>query len=132
MTELIAQLTGLRRAYAQLRTRRFVDGRRADGTFGVLWLTPQATEMTERDWKFPDSRFLAYVLGPPEPGQPALFIVLNAAAEAIDATFPKLAEYSRWLPVLDTVNAIQVGKLHAYGESFQAPPRCVLAFSGEI
>src|SRR5262249_7137382 len=88
MTTLGAQLTSLRRVYPQLRPRRFVEGRRADGSFGVLWLTPRATEMTEADWKFPDGRFLAYVFGPLHGGAPALFIVLNAAAQAIDAQFP--------------------------------------------
>ena len=29
-----------------------------------LWLTPQATEMTEQDWNFPEGHFLSYVLGP--------------------------------------------------------------------
>jgi glycogen operon protein len=132
MIGLIAQLTSLRRAYPQLRSRRWVDGRRADGSFGVLWLTPQATEMTEKDWNFPDGRFIAYVLGPPEAGQSALFIMLNGTAQGIQATFPKLPEYSRWLPVLDTVNKIEVGKEHASGSLFAVPPRSVLVFSGEI
>jgi isoamylase len=132
MTELVAQLTSLRRAYPQLRSRRWVDGRRADGSFGVLWLTPQANEMTEADWKFPEGRFLAYVLGPLQPGQSPLFIVLNAADQTIELTFPKLPEYRRWLPVLDTVNRIEPGKDHASGSKMQASARAVLAFSGEI
>src|SRR5262245_1153014 len=132
MTELIAQLTSLRRAYPQLRTRRFVEGRRQDGSFGVLWLTPQATEMTEADWNFPEGRFLSYVLGPAQAGQSPLFVVLNAAVQEIEFTFPKLPEYSRWLAVLDTVNRIEPGKEHAAGSKAQAPPRAVLVFSGEI
>src|SRR6266550_4239535 len=104
MTELVAQLTSLRRAFPQLRRRRFVEGRRPDGSFDVLWLTPQATEMTEADWNFPEGRFLSYVLSPIQAGQSPLFIVLNAAAQEIEFTFPTLPEYSRWLPVLDTVN----------------------------
>jgi isoamylase len=132
MSELVAQLASLRRAYPQLRSRRWVEGRRADGTFGVVWLTPQATEMTEQDWKFPDGRFLAYVLGPLAPGQPPLYIVLNAAAEAIGAVLPKLPEYGRWQPVLDTVNAVDFGKHHDSGSPLQVPPHSVLVFSGEI
>jgi glycogen operon protein len=108
LTAFVGQLASLRRAYPQLRLRHWVQGRRADGSFGVLWLTPAASEMTEQDWKFPDGRFLAYVLGPVEPGQPALFIVLNAAPEPITASFPKLPEYGRWLAVLDTVRRGQV------------------------
>ena len=51
------------RRFPQLRPRHWLEGRRADGTFGVSWLTPQATEMSEQDWNFPDGRFLSYVLG---------------------------------------------------------------------
>ena len=132
MTELVAQLTSLRRAYPQLRRRRFVEGRRPDGSFDVLWLTPQATEMTEADWNFPEGRFLSYVLGPVQAGQSPLFVVLNAAAQEIEFTFPTLPEYSRWLPVLDTVNKIEAGKEHAAGSKALAPSRAVLVFSGEI
>jgi glycogen operon protein len=132
MTELVAQLTSLRRAFPQLRSRRWVEGRRADGSYGVLWLTPQATEMTEKDWQFPEGHFLAYVLGPTQPGQEPLYIVLNAAAETIDFVFPKLAEYSRWLPLLDTVSKVEPGKEHPSGSAGKASPRSVLAFSGQL
>ena len=132
MTELVAQLTSLRRAFPQLRRRRWVEGRRPDGSFDVLWLTPQATEMTEADWNFPEGRFLSYVLGPVQAGQSPLFVVLNAAAQQIEFTFPTSAEYSRWLPVLDTVNRIEAGKENAAGSKGLAPSRAVLVFSGEI
>jgi glycogen operon protein len=45
MTSFVAALTELRRRFPQLRARRWVHGRRTDGSFGVLWLTPQAVEM---------------------------------------------------------------------------------------
>ena len=57
------KLTALRRRFPQLTPRHFMHGKNADGSFGVLWLTPQATEMQEADWKFPEGRFLAYLLG---------------------------------------------------------------------
>ena len=79
MTGFVAQLADLRRRFPQLRPRRWVEGHRADGSFGVLWLTPQATQMTEADWNFPEGRFLAYVLNSIEPGDAPLYIVLNAA-----------------------------------------------------
>ena len=34
----------------------------------------------------------------------------KTAAQPIDAAFPKLAEYSRWLALLDTVNKVEPGK----------------------
>ena len=88
--------------------------------------------MTEADWNFPEGRFLSYVLGPVQAGQSPLFVILNAAALEIEFTLPKLPEYSRWLPVLDTVNNMEPGKEHAAGSKSMAPPRAVLVFSGEI
>jgi glycogen operon protein len=55
-------LTRLRRNFRQLRSQRWLDGRRPDGLYGVLRLTPAAEEMEEPDWNFPEGRFLAYVL----------------------------------------------------------------------
>jgi glycogen operon protein len=129
ITALVAQLTALRRNFPQLRPRHWVEGRRPDGSFGVLWLTPQATEMTERDWQFPDGRFLAYVLGPTESDKPALYIVLNAAPEPIRFVFPSLPTAARWRPVLDTTAEIGGTEAFAAGTKREAPARAVLAFS---
>ena len=82
LTDFIGHMTELRRRFPQIRSHRWLDGRRADGSYGVLWLTPAADEMKEEDWNFPEGRFLAYVLGPAEQGQQPIFIVLNAAPEA--------------------------------------------------
>jgi glycogen operon protein len=130
MTLLIAQLTRLRARFPQLRSRRFVDGRRADGSFGVLWLTPRATEMTEQDWNFPDGRFLSYVLGPLARTQSPLYVVLNAAPDAIDLKLPTLPEYSHWTVVLNTADASQTTQEFASGAKSHAPARSVLAFAG--
>ena len=130
MTSLIAQLTELRRRFPQLRPRRWVQGRRADGSFGVLWLTPQATEMTEQDWNFPEGRFLSYALGPVHKGDAPLYIVLNAAPEAIEFTLPALPGCSRWTLVLETAPEPRPGAKFTSGSKLHAPPRSVLAFSG--
>jgi len=101
-----------------------------DGSFSVLWLTPAAEEMTNQDWSFPDGRFLSYVLAPPEPGQPALFILLNAAADEIVFRLPKLQEYRSWQQVLNTTEIEQAPADFAPGAEASAPPRSVLAFAG--
>ncbi len=90
MTDLVGRLADLRRRFPQLRPRHWTEGRREDGSFGALWLTPQAAEMTEDDWNFPEGRFLAYALGPVEDSPATLFVVLNAAPEAIEFTLPRL------------------------------------------
>ena len=125
----MAQLTDIRRRFPQLRPRHWVEGRRADGSFGVLWLTPQATEMTEQDWNFPEGRFLSYVLGPLD-GHAPLFIVLNAAPEAIEFTLPNIPRYNTWTVILNTAPEATLGQNLPAGWKSQAPARSVLVFSG--
>ena len=56
LTDFVGHVADLRRRFPQIRARRWLDGRRADGTYGGLWLTPSADEMKEEDWKFPEGR----------------------------------------------------------------------------
>ena len=135
MTALITQLTQLRNRFPQLRARRWVEGRRSDGSYGVLWFTPQATEMTEQDWSFPGGRFLAYALGPVEQGHSPLYIVFNAAPEPIEFTLPMLPEMVRWKALLNTAHEeMQDEEMHdeeiAAGSKSLAPARSVLVFAG--
>ncbi|WP_315799478.1 glycogen debranching protein GlgX [Bradyrhizobium sp. SZCCHNR1002] len=130
LTDFIAHMTDLRRRFGQIRARRWLDGRRSDGSFGVLWLTPSAEEMTQTDWTFPDGRFLAYVLAPVEQEQAPIFIVLNAAPEEIGFKLPKLAETKIWQQVLNTAEAQQKPIDFASGTDLKAPPRSVLAYAG--
>ena len=128
MTSFVSKLTELRRRFPQIRARRWVQGRRPDGSFGVLWLTPHATEMTEQDWNFPEGRFLSYVLGPVEKADAPLYVVLNAAPQTIEFTLPTLGPYSRWTPCLETSS--QLGGELTSGAKAHAPPRSILVFSG--
>src|SRR5205085_6228796 len=45
LTQLIGLVAELRRSFPQLRARGWLEGRRSDGTYDILWLTPDATEM---------------------------------------------------------------------------------------
>jgi glycogen operon protein len=130
MTNFVGHLTSIRKDFPQLRARRWIDGRRADGSYGVLWLTPQAEDMKQEDWNFPESRFLAYVLGPALPGQAPIFIVLNAAPEPIAFKLPKMPEYANWRQLLNTVQDRQASADFGAGADAEAPPRSVLAFAG--
>jgi isoamylase len=130
LTEFIGHMTALRRRLPQLRSDRWLDGRRADGSYGVLWLTPAAEDMKEADWKFPESRFLAYLLGPPAKAGEPLFIVLNAAPEEIAFKLPTMPEYKTWQQLLNTANVKQTVTDFASGSEAKAPPRSVLAFAG--
>jgi glycogen operon protein len=87
--------------------------------------------MTEEDWRFPNGRFLSYVLAPIERGQPPVFIVINAAPEAIAFTLPKVPECDAWRKVHDTSCATSAGDAIAASTRLSAPERSVLLFSGE-
>ena len=130
LVDFIAQLTSIRRDFPQLRSQSWVDGRRSDGSYGVLWLTPKADEMTPEDWNFPESRFLAYMLGPVEPNGSPIFIVLNAAPEEIAFQLPKVPEYKVWRQLLNTTETAKDCFQFASSSETHAPARSVLVFAG--
>jgi glycogen operon protein len=130
MSGLVGRLVHLRQRFPQLRPRHFVSGRQPDGSYGVLWLTPRAIEMTEADWNFPEGRFLAYALGPLEPASAPLFVVLNAAPQTIECQLPDLPGGARWTLELNSVALEQKGHTFDAGSKWQAPARSVLVFSG--
>jgi len=130
LIDFVGHLTRLRKRFPQLRSRRWLDGLRADGTYGALWLTPASEEMKEQDWNFPEGRFLSYVVGPAEPEQAPIFIVLNAAPETIPFKMPKLPAYKSWQQLLNTADGTQMSAIFVSGSDATAPPRSVLAFAG--
>jgi glycogen operon protein len=131
MTDFVGKLTAIRRQFAQIRARQWIVGKKADGSYGVLWLTPDGNEMTEADWNFPEGRFLSYVLGPMEHGQQALYVVLNAAPEPIEFKLPDMKEYKAWSLVLHTAADDVDLSIHKPHATMQAPPRSVIAFAGQ-
>jgi glycogen operon protein len=129
MTAFIGQLAQLRKRFPQFQGRRWLEGRRSDGTYDVVWLTPYAGEMIEEDWRFPNGYFLSYVLAPIKRSQP-VFVVINAAPEAIEFTLPEIPESSSWTRVLDTTSDTLGRRAIAAGTRLTAPERSVLVFSG--
>ncbi len=130
-TALIGELTRLRRDFPQLRPHRWVDGQKADGSYDLKWLTPQATEMTEADWNLPYARFLSYVLAAPHEGGKPLFIVLNRTETAVEIVLPQWAGVTTWRCVLDTSDGDELAVRLPSGAGLRAHARCVLAFAGE-
>lgn len=132
LTDFIGHMAQLRQRFPQVTSQKWLDGRRADGSYGVLWLTPSAEEMTETDWAFPDGRFLSYVMSSNKKGGNPLFIVLNAAPEGIPFKLPKLTEYKSWRQVLNTADDKLSIAILPPGADVDAPPRSVLAFAGTL
>jgi isoamylase len=132
MIEFVGRLVQLRKRFGQLRSRHWLDGKKPDGTHDVLWLTPDATEMTEEDWNFPEGRFLAYVLAAPEPGGQPLFLVFNGASEGIDVALPDWCGVARWTCVLDTASDLVLadGGTEPPGAVLTAPATSIVVFAG--
>jgi glycogen operon protein len=130
LIELIAQLTSLRRRFPQLTNRHWVDDWDRQGCYGVMWLTPRATEMTESDWHFPDARFLAYVLGPVEQDGVPLCFVLNAGTAPIEFILPTWPNNRGWNLLLDTASAATDSGDLTPGAKRLAAPQSVQVFGG--
>jgi isoamylase len=129
LVDFVSHMTDLRRRFPQLRASRWVEHLGPNTPNGVLWLTPKGDEMTENDWKFPDGRFLSYILGAADSRSP-LYIVLNPAPEAIPFTLPKLDTSKQWELVLNTTDDIQTSRVFDRGTQMEAPPRAVLVYAG--
>ncbi len=132
LTDLVTQLTALRRSFPQLQGQRWLIGHRGGGHYDVRWLTAQGTEMTQADWAIAEARFLSYVLAPVEPTGVPLYVVLNAAPEAAEVVLPKWPGCSAWARILATVvdnNDLGDCKIKV-GVKHLAPAQSVTVFAG--
>ena len=130
LTEFVGTLAELRQRFPQLKSHRWLEGKKADGSYDVKWLTPAGAEMGDQDWNFPDGRFLSYVLAGQGDNAAPLYIVLNGADEDVELTFPEWPDIGRWVCVLDTANGETDGNAQPAGAAWKAKPRSVLAFAG--
>jgi len=131
LTDFVGTLTQLRQRFPQLKPTRWLNGKNEDGTYDIRWMTTGGAEMGEQDWNFPGARFLAYVLAPPSKGSAPLFVILNAAEEGVEITFPEWPDVGRWQCVLDTSDGQEGPQTMAVGAHWSVQPRTVLAFAGE-
>jgi isoamylase len=131
LTAFIADLSRLRQSFPQFRARHWLSGARADGSYDVKWLTPQATEMTEADWNFAHARFLSYVLAAPHDGGKPLFVVLNGADAPVEIVFPEWPGATHWRCVLDTADGKANTAALSPGTKWATNAGAVLVFAGE-
>ncbi|MDR3469080.1 MAG: glycogen debranching protein GlgX [Xanthobacteraceae bacterium] len=129
MIGFISHMTALRRRFPQLRVSHWVEHLTPDVPNGVLWLRPDGHEMAEDDWRFPDSRFLSYVLGGAGSGAP-LYLALNAAHQPVQFTLPAISSCRRWERVLDTTHDDQTSAIFDSNLHLEAPPQSVQVYAG--
>ena len=129
-TSFVSLLSDLRRRFPQLKPRHWLEGKRADGSYDIKWLTPAGAEMAEADWNFAEGRFLSYVLAPEAEGGQPLFIILNAAQQPVEFTLPGWSATKNWTNVLDTGENGDAAGSGAPGTKLTARSLTVLAFAG--
>ena len=124
----VERLIRLRKAHPIFRRRRFFQGRPARGNSlkDIIWLTPQAEEMSQAQWDEASIRTLGMVLngdsleeldsGGQRLQDDTFLLLLNSNDEPVDFTLPALAGGTRWHGVLDTARE---GGLKSQGR-FQA------------
>jgi glycogen operon protein len=85
--------------------------------------------MSDTDWQFPEGRFLSYVLAAPDAEGKPLYIVLNAAHEEIEFSFPEWPKTGSWTMILDTSEQAS-GTSGRSGEKAKASRLSVLVYEG--
>ena len=131
LTEFVGALASIRQQYPQIRQDRWLEGKRADGSHDVLWLTPSATEMSEEDWNFPDGKFVSYILAAPKEGGAPLYIILNGADHDVEVTFPEWEGSPKWKNLLDTGNGAPQTILGDTGSPWTIRPQSIVVFAGQ-
>jgi glycogen operon protein len=122
----VAELARLRAQHPALRRRHFFQGRRIrGGEFkDILWLTPEAREMSDEEWQQSFARCLGLLmigeaLGEyDERGRAVLdddmLLLLNAHHEAIDFAIPNGPAQGSWNVLVDTGASTGLGQAAAY------------------
>ncbi|MET8948068.1 glycogen debranching protein GlgX [Streptomyces sp. NPDC004542] len=118
LTDFTRHVIALRAAHPVLRRRRFFRGERAARSGqplpDLVWLRPDAREMTERDWQRPDAHSVGVFLNGDaiaerdERGRPVVddsfLLLLNAYWEPVDFRLPGQAYGERWVTLIDTAD----------------------------
>ncbi|MFJ6737894.1 glycogen debranching protein GlgX [Streptomyces sp. NPDC091279] len=116
LTDFTAHLIGLRAAHPVLRRRRYFRGETPTHAGqplpDLVWLAPDAREMTEDDWERPDAHSVGVFLNgdaiaEPDPqGRPVVddsfLLLLNSYWEPVEFTLPDARYGERWTTLVDT------------------------------
>jgi len=133
MTEFMSRMAQIRRDFPQLKPHRWLQGENGNGTHDIAWLVPGGDHMSDEDWWFPEGRYLSYVLAPiDEDGRP-LYVVFNAAQEAVPFTAPNWNGVRVWASLLDTSRYPDDHEPAELAPSAmdEAPALAILVFAGQ-
>jgi isoamylase len=118
LADFTRYVIGLRAAHPGLRRRRFFRGETATHAGqplpDLVWLLPDAREMTDRDWERSDAHCVGVFLNGDaiaerDPyGRPVVddsfLLLLNSYWETVDFSLPDLTYGERWTTLIDTAD----------------------------
>jgi len=151
MLEFTRKLVELRHKHPNLRRRKFFQDRsiRGEGVRtpsleraevkDIAWLKPDATEMTDEDWRAGWMRSFGVLLSGEmlddvnDHGEPiaddTLLILFNPHQDPIRFFMPELRDNLRWLVIVDTAKPGQPdGRAFSHGEAFELVAHSVALF----
>ncbi len=117
LTEFVRRVIAIRRAHPVFRRRDFFQGRplHGSGVKDIVWLKPDGTEMSDREWAHDFARSLGVylsgeALGETDArGQPVadqdFLLLFNAHHGEVPFTLPGASGAVRWFALLDTARA---------------------------
>lgn len=135
----VRRLLRLRRLLPVLRPARFATGGDPAHTLrDVIWLDPNAQELSPEAWDDPLMRSLgmladgrAHLGAGPEPNDDMVtLLILNASHVGVDWTLPPVAGVTRWTRLISTeLEEPETAPDFAVGECYTAGPRSLLLFA---
>ncbi|MEU6387849.1 glycogen debranching protein GlgX [Streptomyces sp. NPDC046939] len=144
--ELLAftrELIALRKAHPVLRRRHFFEGvPQEEGQLpDLVWLRPDAAEMTPKDWGRPDAHTIGVFLNGDEVPAPAsrnrtavddsFLMLFNCFWEPMEFTLPDACFGTRWTTLIDTAepNGAADEREHKAGTSLLVTERSLVVLS---
>jgi glycogen operon protein len=105
----------------------------------VTWLTPEATEMQEANWKDPQAKCLgmmldgrAQVSGIKERGaDETVLVIMNSHHDVVNFKLPESPEGKRWTRLMDTNDPALHKEHYAFGSVYVVTGRSILLFQLE-
>ncbi len=137
----VKSVIAIRQDNPVLRRRQFFSGRPIPGLpiSDILWLTPQAKEMTDAQWQTRSLRCIGMLLNGEALDEydaqglrirdDIFFQIVNAHWEPIVFMLPGEPESTQWSLIVDTMSGqVDEGRVYAARTKIRVPGRCFLIF----